>query len=80
VGGLLPVIDDDCVDEIASWDVEIVLELEGIEDVDIVEELEETEVRVDVIEDVVDAETENCICTCAFAYFGGSFAVTNTVY
>lgn len=75
-------IDDDCVDVVASWDVDIVLELEGIEDVDvdIVEELEETEVPVDVIEDVVDAETENCICTCAFAYFGGSFAVTNTVY
>lgn len=73
-------MDDDCVDVVASWDVDIVLELESIDDVDNVEELEEIDVPVDVIEDVVDARTENCACTCALAYFGGSVAVTYTVY
>ena len=61
--------DDDCADVVASLVVDIVLELEDIEDVDIVE-----------TEDVVDAKTENCACTCAVAYFGASFAVTYTVY
>ena len=73
-------MDDDCVVVVVGWEVDVVLEVEGLDDVTIVEEPEEVE-RFDVVEDVVEAKTENCACTCTLAV-GHAFehAVTYTVY
>jgi hypothetical protein len=72
VGGLLFGIDDNWVDVVAGCDVDA----EDVWDDAIVDEIEVE--RFEVVEDVV--ETENCAWACAFAYFGGSLAVTYTVY
>ena len=73
-------IDDDCVVVVVGWEVDVVMEVEGVDDVTIVEEPEEVE-RFDVVEDVAEAKTENCACTCTLAV-GHAFehAVTYTVY
>jgi len=77
LGKLLVGMDDDCVVVVAGWEVEI----EDIDDITIVDELEEVEVpSFDVVEDSVEAETENFACTSTFAYFGGSLTVTYTLY
>ena len=88
-------VDDDCVVVVAGCDVEGSVEFAvgvwGVEEVVSVEVAEEVWVEVErfaVVEEEVDvvdvvlveAVTENCAWAWAFEYFGGSVAVTYTVY